>query len=191
MYVLLRSCLVSSRPLHQSQNTTSRRMTVRSQVQSSERKVLTSRWITQEVLMKQESIPAQQHQNRATSVGSKRCLRGTKIPANSSPDRPDLTTKMSGINSSYSVTICSVEVFSAVWRITVIIFFTLGLADILLDINIFTTKVWTGICGDSCIRSVSTGATIRTRPPSEGWRPKTSRKRDREKALRSNNTNRW
>lgn len=141
MYVLLRSCLVSSRPLHQSQNTTSRRMTVRSQVQSSGRKVLTSRWITQEVLMKQESIPAQQHQNRATSVGSKRCLRGTKIPANSSPDRPDLTTKMSGINSSYSVTICSVEVFSAVWRITVIIFFTLGLADILLDINIFTTKV--------------------------------------------------
>lgn len=184
MYVLLRSCLVSSRPLHQSQNTTSRRMTVRSQVQSSERKVLTSRWITQEVLMKQD-------QKRATSVGSKRCLRGTKIPANSSPDRPDLTTKMSGINSSYSVTICSVEVFSAVWRITVIIFFTLGSADILLDINIFTTKVWTGICGDSCIRSVSTGATIRTRPPSEGWRPKTSRKRDREKALRSNNTNRW
>lgn len=91
---LSRSCLASSRPLHQSQNLTSLRMTVHSQLQSSGRKVL----ITQEVAMMQEPITAQQ-QERAMSVGNSRCLRDTKIPANSLVDTPGLTTNMPGINS--------------------------------------------------------------------------------------------
>ncbi len=92
---LSRSCLASSRRLHQSQSLTSLGMTVRLQLQSSGRNVWTLR-ITQEVVTTHQPITVQQQQE---PVGNSRCLRDTKIPANSLVDTPDLTTKIPGINS--------------------------------------------------------------------------------------------
>lgn len=188
---LSRSCLASSRRLHQSQNLTSLRMTVRLQLQSSGKKVWTLQWITQEVVMTQQPITVQQE--RAMSVGNSRCLRDTKIPANSLVDKPDLTTKMPGINSLLLNCNLQYTPFCCCFKDKGNHFFALVVADISLDI-ISTATVWTGICGDSytvSIRPVNSGATIRTRPQLEGWRPKTSRKQDRARGLRSNPTNRW
>lgn len=62
--------------------------TTRSHPQSSGRKVPTLQRITQEVATKQRERPA--------SAASIRCLKGTKIPANSSVDTPGPTTGMPG-----------------------------------------------------------------------------------------------
>lgn len=71
---------------------------MRSQLQSSGRKVQTLRRITQEIVLTQQPITAQQP-GRDMTVGSVRCLTDTKIQANSSVETPDLTTKMPGMNS--------------------------------------------------------------------------------------------
>lgn len=67
---------------------TSLRMTARSHPQSSGRKVRTLQRITREVATKQ--------QERLVLAASSRCLKGTKIPANSSVDTPGPTTTTPG-----------------------------------------------------------------------------------------------
>lgn len=63
-------------------------MTARTHPQSSGRKVRTLQRITQEVATKRQERPA--------SAASRRCSKGTKIPANSSVDTPGPTTGMPG-----------------------------------------------------------------------------------------------
>lgn len=136
IFFLFRKCLANSQPLPQSQTMTFLRMTVSSQPQSLGTKVWTIWQITKEAVMREPPSTAQ-HQG-AMLMANSRCLRDTKILANSLADRPDLTIRTPGMKSLLLNYKLQLSLFFGGWKVISFAFFA---SDVSWEIIISTTRI--------------------------------------------------